>query len=76
MRLSPLAALRRDWEHVLSPTHRGGGGTMREDSLNATHTTPNIAHRGHLLHFLKLFEKTTYSKLTSEENVPHHNTFI
>jgi hypothetical protein len=31
----------------------GRGGTMREDSLNATHTTPIMEHRGHL------FEKTT-----------------
>jgi hypothetical protein len=48
--------------HVLSPIHREGG-TMREDSLNATDTTPIIAHRGHLLHFLKLFEKNYISLL-------------
>ena len=43
---------------LLSPTHGGWGGTMRENSLNATHTTPIMEHRGHLWHFLKLFEKT------------------
>jgi hypothetical protein len=37
--------------------HMAGGEQWEKESLNATLTTPNPAHKGHLWHFLKFFEK-------------------